>query len=141
MERHLQDGDYVVLNRQPSVNRQSIMGHRVRVMSGLSFRINTSLTTPYNVDFDGDGNLQPFLLLLPLFILLLSHKINLFPAMIMHVPQSLETMAEVKTIHLLHSPSLYSPPPPYCGVSPDFFILFLHFYIFDLLILYFIITQ
>lgn len=31
VERHLQDGDYVLFNRQPSLHKMSIMGHRVKV--------------------------------------------------------------------------------------------------------------
>lgn len=32
----------------------SIMGHRVRVLDYSTFRLNLSVTTPYNADFDGD---------------------------------------------------------------------------------------
>jgi DNA-directed RNA polymerase beta' subunit len=32
VERHLDDGDVVLFNRQPSLHRQSIMAHRVKVM-------------------------------------------------------------------------------------------------------------
>ena len=32
VHRHLMDGDYVLFNRQPSLHRMSMMGHRVRVM-------------------------------------------------------------------------------------------------------------
>ena len=32
VERHLQNGDIVLFNRQPSLHRMSIMAHRVRVM-------------------------------------------------------------------------------------------------------------
>ena len=31
VERHLQDGDIVLFNRQPSLHRMSIMAHRARV--------------------------------------------------------------------------------------------------------------
>lgn len=31
VERHLMDGDYVLFNRQPSLHKMSIMGHRVKV--------------------------------------------------------------------------------------------------------------
>ena len=47
------------------------MGHRVRVMEHNTFRLNVSVTKPYNADFDGDE-------------------------MNMHVPQSLQTVAELK---------------------------------------------
>jgi DNA-directed RNA polymerase II subunit RPB1 len=54
VERHLQDGDYVMFNRQPSLHKMSIMGHRVKVLPYSTFRMNLSVTTPYNADFDGD---------------------------------------------------------------------------------------
>jgi len=52
--RHLLDGDYVLFNRQPSLHKMSMMGHRVKVMNGNTFRLNVSVTPPYNADFDGD---------------------------------------------------------------------------------------
>uniref|UniRef100_A0A7S3A9H3 DNA-directed RNA polymerase subunit n=1 Tax=Rhodosorus marinus TaxID=101924 RepID=A0A7S3A9H3_9RHOD len=52
--RHLCDGDVVLFNRQPSLHKMSIMGHRVRVMPYSTFRLNLSVTSPYNADFDGD---------------------------------------------------------------------------------------
>ncbi len=54
VERHLKDGDIVLLNRQPSLHRMSIMGHRVRVMPYKTFRLNLCVCPPYNADFDGD---------------------------------------------------------------------------------------
>lgn len=54
LERHLQNGDIVLFNRQPSLHRMSLMGHRVKVMPFKTFRLNLSTTTPYNADFDGD---------------------------------------------------------------------------------------
>jgi len=54
VERHLIDGDIAVFNRQPSLHRMSIMAHRVKVLSGKSFRLNPSVCNPYNADFDGD---------------------------------------------------------------------------------------
>jgi DNA-directed RNA polymerase II subunit RPB1 len=54
VHRHLRNGDWVLFNRQPSLHRMSMMGHRVRVMKGDTFRLNVSVTTPYNADFDGD---------------------------------------------------------------------------------------
>lgn len=53
VERHLIDGDLIVFNRQPSLHRMSMMGHKVRVMKHNTFRLNLSVTTPYNADFDG----------------------------------------------------------------------------------------
>ena len=71
VERHLNDGDVIIFNRQPSLHKMSMMGHRVRIMPYSTFRLNLSVTTPYNADFDGDE-------------------------MNMHVPQSLETRAEIQ---------------------------------------------
>lgn len=73
VERHIQDNDYVLFNRQPSLHKMSIMGHRVKVLPYSTFRLNLSVTSPYNADFDGDE-------------------------MNMHVPQSAETKSEIKNI-------------------------------------------
>jgi len=54
VERHLMDGDVVLMNRQPSLHRISIMAHFVRRLPGRTFRINPSICPPYNADFDGD---------------------------------------------------------------------------------------
>jgi DNA-directed RNA polymerase beta' subunit len=51
VERILQDGDMVLFNRQPSLHRMSIMAHRAKILSGKTFRLNLSCTTPYNADF------------------------------------------------------------------------------------------
>ena len=73
VERHIDDGDFIVFNRQPSLHKESMMGHRVRVMPFSTFRLNLSVTTPYNADFDGD-------------------EMNL------HVPQSEEARAEISQL-------------------------------------------
>ncbi|XP_074571423.1 DNA-directed RNA polymerase III subunit 1-like [Curcuma longa] len=54
VERHLEDGDVVLFNRQPSLHRMSIMCHRARVMPWRTLRFNESVCNPYNADFDGD---------------------------------------------------------------------------------------
>ena len=54
VERHLQNGDIVLFNRQPSLHRMSIMAHRVRVTPWRTFTLNVSVVAPYNADFDGD---------------------------------------------------------------------------------------
>jgi DNA-directed RNA polymerase II subunit RPB1 len=54
VNRHLMDGDILLFNRQPTLHRMSMMGHRVRVLPYNTFRLNVSVTTPYNADFDGD---------------------------------------------------------------------------------------
>ena len=54
VNRHLLDGDMVLFNRQPTLHRMSMMGHRVRVLPFNTFRLNVSAVAPYNADFDGD---------------------------------------------------------------------------------------
>lgn len=76
VERHLKDGDYIIFNRQPSLHKMSMMGHRIRIMPWSTFRLNLSVTTPYNADFDGD-------------------EMNL------HVPQTMETRAEVRELMMV----------------------------------------
>ncbi|ELA46460.1 hypothetical protein VCUG_02055 [Vavraia culicis subsp. floridensis] len=73
VERHMMNGDVVLFNRQPSLHKMSMMAHRVRIMKGKTFRLNLSVTSPYNADFDGD-------------------EMNL------HMPQSYNTRAELENI-------------------------------------------
>lgn len=79
VHRHLKNGDYVIFNRQPSLHKQSIMGHRVRLVMPWktkdikTFGVNPGITTPYNADFDGDE-------------------------MNMHVPQSEKAQNEVRDL-------------------------------------------
>lgn len=54
VNRHIIDGDIVLFNRQPTLHRMSMMGHRVKVLPYNTFRLNVSVTAPYNADFDGD---------------------------------------------------------------------------------------
>lgn len=54
VERHLMDGDISLFNRQPSLHRMSMMCHRVKVLPGLTLRLNPAVCAPYNADFDGD---------------------------------------------------------------------------------------
>jgi len=95
VERHLCNNDYVIFNRQPSLHKMSLMGHRVKVLPYSTFRLNLSVTTPYNADFDGDE-------------------------MNMHVPQSYETMAEVKEIMAVPN-QIVSPKDnkPVMGIVQD----------------------
>ncbi|XP_010483650.1 PREDICTED: DNA-directed RNA polymerase III subunit 1 [Camelina sativa] len=73
VDRHLQDGDVVLFNRQPSLHRMSIMCHRARIMPWRTLRFNESVCNPYNADFDGDE-------------------------MNMHVPQTEEARTEAITL-------------------------------------------
>ena len=105
VERHMQNGDYVVFNRQPSLHKMSMMGHRVHVLPYSTFRLNLSVTTPYNADFDGDE-------------------------MNMHLPQSYETKSEV--VNIMHVPKQIVSPQsnkPVMGIVQDTLIgvkLFTH---------------
>lgn len=93
--RHIRDGDFVLFNRQPSLHKMSIMGHRIRVMHYSTFRLNLSVTSPYNADFDGD-------------------EMNL------HVPQSHQTRAEVMELMLVPH-NIVSPQgnKPVMGIVQD----------------------
>ncbi|KAG1152753.1 hypothetical protein G6F37_000401 [Rhizopus arrhizus] len=95
VERHINDDDVVIFNRQPSLHKMSMMGHRVKVMPYSTFRLNLSVTSPYNADFDGD-------------------EMNL------HVPQSLETRAEVTEICMVPK-QIVSPQSnkPVMGIVQD----------------------
>ncbi|CAK9294858.1 unnamed protein product [Gordionus sp. m RMFG-2023] len=76
VERHIRDDDVIVFNRQPTLHKMSMMGHRIKILPWSTFRLNLSVTTPYNADFDGD-------------------EMNL------HVPQSLETRAEITELMMV----------------------------------------
>lgn len=54
VDRHLQNGDPVLFNRQPSLHKMSIMSHKARVLPSRTLRFNECVCTPYNADFDGD---------------------------------------------------------------------------------------
>lgn len=56
VERFLEDGDRIVVNRQPTLHRQSIMGYNVKLTDNLTINLHLSYTTPMNNDFDGDEN-------------------------------------------------------------------------------------
>jgi len=95
VERHVQDDDIVVFNRQPSLHKMSIMAHRVKVLDWSTFRLNLTCTSPYNADFDGD-------------------EMNL------HVPQCLTAKAELQELML--TPKLVVSPQsnkPVMGIVQD----------------------
>lgn len=53
--RHLQSGDFVLMNRQPTLHRPSIQAHRARVMpNDKVLRMPYANCKAYNADFDGD---------------------------------------------------------------------------------------
>ncbi len=95
VERHMVDNDFVVFNRQPSLHKMSMMGHRAKILPYSTFRLNLSATSPYNADFDGD-------------------EMNL------HLAQSHETRAEIKHIMLVPK-QMVSPQgnKPVMGIVQD----------------------
>ena len=54
VERYLVNGDPVLLNRQPTLHRNSMQGMRVVVKPGKTFRVNLAIVSGFNMDFDGD---------------------------------------------------------------------------------------
>lgn len=55
VHRHLLNGDVMLLNRQPTLHKNSIMAHKVRILHGeKTFRLHYSNCKSYNADFDGD---------------------------------------------------------------------------------------
>ena len=54
VRRHLMDGDVGLVNRQPTLHKMSMMGHRIKILPGSTFRLNIMSVSPYNADFDGD---------------------------------------------------------------------------------------
>lgn len=54
VERHLDDGDVILFNRQPSLHKLSILSHFAKIRPHRTFRLNECVCNPYNADFDGD---------------------------------------------------------------------------------------
>ncbi|CAM6104025.1 unnamed protein product [Calypogeia fissa] len=53
--RHLRTGDILLVNRQPTLHKPGIMGHRARVLTGeKTLRMHYANCSTYNADFDGD---------------------------------------------------------------------------------------
>jgi DNA-directed RNA polymerase beta' subunit len=54
VQRHLRDGDIVLLNRQPTLHKGSMLAQRIRIIKGKTIRMNLAITKTFNADFDGD---------------------------------------------------------------------------------------
>lgn len=54
VERELQNDDIIIVNRQPSLHKTSMMARRTVLGNELTVGIHLSHTTPMNADFDGD---------------------------------------------------------------------------------------
>lgn len=53
--RHIKNRDVVIMNRQPTLHKASMMGHKVRVLPNeKTLRLHYANTGAYNADFDGD---------------------------------------------------------------------------------------
>ncbi|KAI8373798.1 hypothetical protein BD560DRAFT_488983 [Blakeslea trispora] len=53
--RHLRNGDMLLLNRQPTLHKPSIMAHKARILPGeKTIRMHYANCNTYNADFDGD---------------------------------------------------------------------------------------
>ena len=73
VERHLKNGDRVLLNRQPTLHKGSILAPKIRILPGRTLRLPISICQSFNADFDGD-------------------EMNI------HVPQSQETRSEAENL-------------------------------------------
>ncbi|EUD67346.1 DNA-directed RNA polymerase II subunit RPB1 [Plasmodium inui San Antonio 1] len=95
VERHMTDEDYILFNRQPSLHKMSIMGHKAKILPYSTFRLNLAVTSPYNADFDGD-------------------EMNL------HLAQSHETRSEIKHLMIVQK-QIVSPQgnKPVMGIVQD----------------------
>ena len=54
VERHIKNGDYVLMNRQPSLHVGSMMAFKVKIHNDKTFKMPLEVTTSFNADFDGD---------------------------------------------------------------------------------------
>ena len=54
VERHLKNGDRVLLNRQPTLHKGSILAPKIRILPGRTLRLPISICQSFNADFDGD---------------------------------------------------------------------------------------
>lgn len=73
--RKLTDGDLVMLNRQPTLHKASMMALKVKVLPIKTLKINLAISKPFNCDFDGD-------------------EMNI------HVPQSIESRLELQELSM-----------------------------------------
>ena len=54
--RHLQDGDIVFFNRQPTLRIESMVAFRAKIVDGMAFMLGLAWTRGFNADFDGALN-------------------------------------------------------------------------------------
>ena len=59
VERHSRDGDPIIFNRAPTLQKQSMCAYKCKFQNKLSVGIHITSTTGHNADFDGDeGNIH-----------------------------------------------------------------------------------
>ncbi len=95
VERSLANGDWVLLNRQPTLRRESMVGCKVVIIEDSVFRIPLAITAPLGADFDGD-------------------EANI------HVPQNIPATAECMTV--MSAPEhivTCQRNAPICGIVQD----------------------
>lgn len=73
VKRQLMDGDYVLLNRQPTLHKASMQALKTVIKPIKTLKMNLAMAKAFNADFDGD-------------------EMNI------HVPQSYEAIAELQTL-------------------------------------------
>lgn len=73
VSRCLRTNEIGVINRQPTLYKMSMQAIRLKPVNGNTFRVNMSITPPFNMDFDGD-------------------ELN------MHIPQGVEEQVEAKRL-------------------------------------------
>lgn len=69
----IKNGSYVLLNRQPTLHKASMLAMKVVIKPYKTLRMNLAVTKPFNADFDGD-------------------EMNI------HIPQSLQAQAELELL-------------------------------------------
>jgi DNA-directed RNA polymerase beta' subunit len=52
VERQLKDDDIVLLNRQPTLHKGSMLAQRIKIIPGKTIRMNLAITKTFNADFD-----------------------------------------------------------------------------------------
>lgn len=55
LARRLCDGDWVMMNRQPTLHRGSMIAFKARLRDTKTFGLNLAVTKSFNADFDGDN--------------------------------------------------------------------------------------
>lgn len=73
VSRNIRDGDIILMNRQPTLHKGSMIALKAKIREGSTMRINLAITKSLNADFDGD-------------------EFNC------HIPQSYQTMTEISKL-------------------------------------------